>query len=72
MGAVSYYFKHTSSISDSLHVSLKDDTDMQRKMKSLYCSANKLRIAFDQCIIACKTTLFRAYCMTMYAREIWC
>ena len=72
MRAVSFYFKHTSYISDSLHVSLKDDIDMQRKTKSLYCAANKLRITFDQCISAGKTTLFRAYCMTMYAREIWC
>ena len=41
------------------------------KVKSLYCAANKLRGTFDQCTPAVKNTLFRAYCMPMYACQLW-
>ena len=47
--------------------SLKDDDDIQRQVKSLYCATNKLRGTFDHCSPAVKTTLFRAYCMPVYA-----
>ena len=50
-----------------INASLKDDDDIQRQVKSLYCSANKLRGTFDQCSTAVKSTLFRAYCMPLYA-----
>jgi len=50
---------------------LKDDDDIQRQVKSLYCAANKLRGTFDQCNPAVKHTLFRAYCMPMYACQLW-
>ena len=30
-------------------IELKDDDDIQRQLKSLYCAANKLRGTFDQC-----------------------
>ena len=40
-------------------------------MKSLYCAANKVRGTFDQCTHAVKNTLFRAYCMPMYACQLW-
>jgi len=33
---------------------LKDDDDIQRQVKSLYCAANKLRGTFDQCPPAVK------------------
>ena len=32
-----------------INASLKDDDDIQRQVKSLYCAANKLRGTFDQC-----------------------
>jgi len=48
-----------------------DDDDIQRQVKSLYCAANKLRGTFDQCSPAVKNTLFRAYCMPMYACQLW-
>jgi len=53
------------------YASLKDDDDIQRQVKSLYCTANKLRSTFDQCSPAVKNTLFRAYCMPMYACQLW-
>jgi len=40
-------------------------------VKSLYYAANKLRGIFDQCSPAVKNTLFRAYCMPMYACQLW-
>jgi len=40
-------------------------------VKSLYCAAHKLRGTFDQCSPAVKNTLFRAYCMPTYARQLW-
>jgi len=54
-----------------INASLKDDDDIRRQVKSLYCAANKLRGTFDQCSPAVKSTLFRAYCMPMYACQLW-
>ena len=54
-----------------INASLNDDGDIQRKVKSLYCATNKLRGTFDQCTPAVKNTLFRAYCMPMYACQLW-
>jgi len=54
-----------------INASLKDDDDIQRQVKSLYCAANKLRGTFDQCTPAVENTLFRAYCMPMCACQLW-
>ena len=54
-----------------INASLKDDEDIQRQMKSLYCAANKLRGTFGQCSSAVKSTLFPAYCMSMCACQLW-
>ena len=54
-----------------INASLKGDDDIQRQVKSLYCAANKLRGTFDQCSPALKNTLFHAYCMPMYACQLW-
>ena len=54
-----------------INASLKDDDDIQRQVKSLYCAANKLRGTFDQCSTAVKCTLFRAYCMPLYPCQLW-
>jgi len=53
-----------------INASLKDDDDIQRQVKSLYCAANKLRGTFDQCSPAVKKPSFRAYCMAMYACQL--
>jgi len=37
---------------------LKDDDDIQRQVKSLYCAANKLGGTFDQCPPTVKKTLY--------------
>ena len=37
-----------------INASLKDDDDIQRQVKSLYCAANKLRGTFYQCSTAVK------------------
>jgi len=50
---------------------MEDDDDIQRQVKSLYCAAIKLRGTLDQCSSAVKSTLFRAYCMPMYACQLW-
>jgi len=50
---------------------MKDDDDIQRQVKSLYCATNKLRGTFDQCSTAVKNTLFCAYCSPMYACQLW-
>jgi len=53
-----------------INASLKDDDYIQRQVKSPCCAANKLRGTFDQCSPAVKNTLFRAYCMSMYACQL--
>jgi len=37
----------------------------------VHCAENKLRGTFDQCTPAVKNTLFRAYCMPVYACQLW-
>jgi len=54
-----------------IKASLKDDDGIQKQVKSLYCTANKLRGTFDQCSPAVKNTLFRAYYMPIYACHLW-
>jgi len=39
-------------------------------VKSLYRAANKFKGTFDQCCPTVKNTLFRAYCMPMYACQL--
>jgi len=53
-----------------INASLKDNDDIQRQRKSLYCAANKHRGTFDQCSPAVKNTIFRTYCMPMYACQL--
>jgi len=54
-----------------INAPLKDDDDFQRQVKPLYCAANKPRGTFDQCSPAVKNTLIRAYCMPVYACQLW-
>ena len=65
------FFDQVKYLGVWINASLKDDDDIQRQGKSLYCAANKLRGNFDQCSPAAKNTLFHAYCMPMYACQLW-
>ena len=60
-------------ISNKARLGTADEESLPRniKVKSLYCAANKLRGTFVQCSPAVKNTLFRAYCMPMYACQLW-
>jgi len=53
-----------------LNTSLKDDDDIQRLVKSLYCAAKKLRGTFAQCSPAVKNTLCRAFGMPVHAYQL--
>jgi len=55
----------------SLNASLKDEGGIQRQVKSLCCAASKPRGTFAQCSPAVKILLSRAYCMPMYASQLW-
>jgi len=66
-----YIFDQVKYLGVWINASLKDDDDIQRQVKSLYCAENKLRGTLDQCSPAVKNTVFRAYCMPMYARQLW-
>jgi len=65
------FFDQVKYLGVWINASLKDDDDIQRQVKPLYCAANKLRGTFDQCSPAVKNTFFRAYCMPMYACQLW-
>jgi len=65
------FFDQVKYLGVWINASLKDDDDIERQVNSLYCAANKLRGTFDQCPTAVKNTLFRAYCMPMYAFQLW-
>jgi len=65
------FFDQVKYLGVWINASLKDDDDIHRQLKSLCCAANKLRGTFDQCYPAVKNTLFRAYCMPMYACQLW-
>jgi len=53
-GARVQFLDQVKSLGVWINASLKDDDDIQRQVKSLYCAANKLRGTFDQCSPAVK------------------
>ena len=57
-----------------LHISsdLTDDIDIQRQVKSLHCSANKLKQQFSKCSLEVKNYLFKHFCMPFYGSHLWC
>jgi len=66
------FFDRVKYLGVWINASLKDDDDdIQGQVKSLCCAAKKLRGTFDQCSPAVINTLFRAYCMRMYACQLW-
>lgn len=54
-----------------LNSSIYDDDDLNRQVRSFYCSANKLRARFSKCSSDVKNVLYRSYCMSMYACQLW-
>jgi len=57
-GACVQFFDQVKYLGVWINASLKDDDDIQRRVKSLYCVANKLRDTFEQCSPAVKTLFF--------------
>ena len=57
-----------------LHISsdLTDDIDIQRQVKSFYCSANKLKQQFSKYSLKVKNYLFKHFCMPFYGSHLWC
>ena len=55
-----------------LDTELSDEKDIQRQPWYQYCAANKLRASFSRCSNAVKNVLFRSFCTTMYASQLWC
>ena len=45
---------------------LTDHDDIDRQIRSLYCSANQLKSAFSQCSFDVKNLLFKWYCTNFY------
>ena len=52
--------------------SATDDEDIARQVRSLYCYGNMLKHRFFRCSTTVKNLLFRAYCTSFYACQLWC
>ena len=50
---------------------LTDDDDINRQVRSLYCSANQLKSAFSQSSFDVKNLLFKSYCTNFYGLHLW-
>ena len=50
---------------------LKDDDDLRRQMKSIYCKGNTLLRKFGKCSEAVKIQLFQSFCSNMYCAHLW-
>ena len=50
---------------------LKDDKDMLKQIRSLYCRSNMLMRKFSRCSDYIKCTLFKAYCSNIYCCSLW-
>ena len=70
-GVCVQFFDQVKYLDVWINASVKGGDDIHRQVKSLYCAANKHRGAFNQCSTAIKNTLFRAYCLSMYACQLW-
>ena len=53
-----------------LNSKLRDDEDINRQVRYLYGTANKLKICFYKCSTKIKNVLFRTYCSSMYACQL--
>ena len=50
---------------------LTDDDDINRQVRSLYCSANQLKSAFSRCLFDAKNLLFKSYFTNFYGSHLW-
>ena len=50
---------------------LTDDDDINRQVRSLYCSSNQLKSAFSHCSFDVKNLLFKSYCTNFYGSHLW-
>ena len=53
-----------------LNSKLCDDEDINRQVRYLYGTANRLKTCFYKCSTKIKNVLFRTYCSSMYACHI--
>ena len=49
----------------------KDDLDIQRQIKSIYCKGNILIKRFKNCSDDVKIKLFKSYCTSFYCAQLW-
>ena len=54
-----------------LNSKLRDDEDINRQVGYLYGTANRLKTCFCKCSTKIKNVLFRTYCKSMYACQLW-
>ena len=54
-----------------LHSKLCDDEDINRQVRYLCGTANRLKTCFYYFLTKIKTVLFRTYCSSMYACQLW-
>ena len=48
-----------------------DDDDMARQYRQIYAQRNALLRKFFMCTVCVKMTLFRSFCTSLYACELW-
>ena len=53
------------------HNTLKDDMDIKRQIRSLYCKANTIARKFSSCSKHVKKYLFKMYCSNIYCASLW-
>ena len=51
---------------------LKDNSDIDKQIRSLYCRANSLKRKFKHCSEAVLCLLFKTFCSTIYCSGLWC
>ena len=51
---------------------LFDDDDIYRQIRTIYSTANNLKIFFSQCSTSVKTVLFGSCCLQFYSSQLRC
>ena len=50
---------------------MKDDLDLERERRALSVRPNMVARRFSQCTVAINITLFKVYCTSLYAGNLW-
>ena len=50
---------------------LKDDRDIRRQVRAIYCRGNKIIRKFSKCSVDVKNQLFRSYVSCLYCCALW-